>query len=516
MNHNAADLDHRAPEPGDTLRATGVEYRIVGRLGRGGMAHVLDVEDRDLGKRFALKLLDRHLATHPESLERFESEARALARLDHPNIVTVMRLDRTEDEGRPFFLMERLRGGTLRDHMNRGALSARRALATVEQLSRALHYVHQRGLLHRDVKPSNVFLHVDAFGAEVVKLLDFGVMRLVHSGAAAEDGFYGTAHYAAPEQLVLGGAQGPETDVYAAGLVLFEALTGRHPFEDAERSLRAARAVRQRGAPALRERLPPGRLADEALAEVGPLVASMLCKNPLGRPTADVVARALARCLRRVPDERAPTHDLGQDAPLRTKTPELFLPSHLAGRTRLDPPPLPPTVDPVSGPYEAVSDADLVGTMESPVLLLRSPSAARRDGPSGPAPLGRRSSGTTPLRPATISASALASPAFAQARPALPLAPPGLPLASRADAPGPSRLAPTAPSRRAAPPATAGPGRTRVALGALALLWLALALGGVGALRHRGLVPAARRAALATELVALGAKSRSLTPALGR
>ena len=79
---------------------------------------------------------------------RFESEARALARLDHPNIVTVMRLDRTEDEQRPFFLMERLRGGTLRDHMNRGAVSARRALATAAQLSRALHYVHARGLLH--------------------------------------------------------------------------------------------------------------------------------------------------------------------------------------------------------------------------------------------------------------------------------------------------------------------------------------------------------------------------------
>ena len=512
MNHTSLDLDHRAPEPGDTLRAAGVEYRVMGRLGRGGMAHVLDVEDLDLGKRFALKLLDPHLASHPESLERFESEARALARLDHPNIVTVMRLDRTEDEQRPFFLMERLRGGTLRDHMNRGAVSARRALATAAQLSRALHYVHARGLLHRDVKPSNVFLHVDAFGAEVVKLLDFGVMRLVHAGAA-EDGFYGTAHYAAPEQLVLGAAQGPETDVYAAGLVLFEALTGRHPFEDAERTLRAARAVRQRGAPALREKLPPGRLSDEALAEVGPLVASMLCKNPLGRPTADAVARALTRCLRRVPDERAPAHDLGQDAPLRTRSPELFLPAHLAGRTRPDPPPLPPPPpsDPASASYEPVSDADLVGTLESPVLLLRAPTAATPSGPAGPAACGRRSSGTTPLRAAAAPPEAHASPSPSPSpSPSLSLSP------SPSPSPSPSRGAPTAPTRRAAAPAASTDRAARAALGALAVLWLALAIGGLGVLRRRGLLPAARRAALAHEVIALAERSRALAPALTR
>jgi len=514
MNHRAASApEHRAPEPGDTVRAAGVEYRVVGRLGRGGMAHVLDVEDRDLGKRFALKLLDPHLAADPESLERFEREARALARLDHPNIVTVMRLDRTDDERQPFFLMERLRGGTLRDHMNRGALSARRALTAAEHLARALHYVHERGLLHRDVKPSNVFLHVDAYGAEVVKLLDFGVMRLVHAESAPEDGFFGTAHYAAPEQLVLGRAQGPETDVYSAGLVLFEALTGRHPFEDAERSLRGARAVRARGAPALRESLPRGRLSDEALAEVGPLVASMLCKNPLGRPTAGVVARALARCLRRVPDERGPARDLGEDTPLRTRSPEPFSPAHLAAPTRLDAPPSSPAPDASSGAYDPVSDADLVGTLESPVLLLRpstTPPVAVSSGSQA------RAGRTTPLRAVSSSPPGAAPVPVPVLRPF----PPSLPIQTAP--PPPQRIAPTAPARRAGssgPPTRPPPTHGRavhVALGALVLLWLVLAVGGVDALRRRGLLPAARPTGLATELVALATKSRALPPALAR
>lgn len=493
MNNASTDAAPRELGPGDTLRGTGVEYRVAGRLGRGGMAQVFEVEDRELGKRFALKLLDPHLATHPESLERFEREARALARLDHPNIVTVMRLDRTEDERRPFFLMERLRGGTLRDHMNRGALSARRALSIVEQLARALHYVHARGLLHRDVKPSNVFLHVDAFGGEVVKLLDFGVMRLVHEDSEIEEGFYGTAHYAAPEQLVLGGRQSPETDVYAMGLVLFEALTGRHPFEDSERTLRAARDARQQGAPALREKLQTDRLDAETLAELGPLVASMLCKNALGRPTADTVARALARSLRRTPEDRAP-RDLGHDAPLRTQTPQRFLPAHLAAPTQIDPP-RPPTAPEVGGDtYASVSDADLLGPLESPLLLVaKLPAAAAPAALAAPrhaAALGR----TVPLRPAitAVSAPALRAPTAPRALPS-PLV--GVPCLAR----------PARPMRRSA--------HTRVALVALALLWLALGVGGLGALRrHR----AERRSAITTEIVALIAHTQAVAPTLTR
>ncbi len=355
---------------GEIITSAGGAYRVRGFLGRGGMAQVLDVEDEGLGKRFALKILDTHLSSDGPSVERFEREARALAKLDHPHLVGVVRLERTlATVPRPFFLMERLRGGTLRDHLNRGPVALERTLTVCSDLLRALDYVHERKLLHRDVKPSNVFVHVDAFGEERAKLLDFGVMKLMLENEAAL-GFFGTAHYAAPEQLEPGAVLGPPSDVYAAGIVLFETLTGRHPFAQAERTPRGARAARLKGAPSLADHVTYDRIPRDVLDELTPLVGAILARDPLGRPSAGTAARALARIGRALASLRAETEDI---LAARTAVPEPFLPGHLAAPTEVDEPgvrrfpgyagnanpnhtvPMPPP----EGHTQSVSDAEL-------------------------------------------------------------------------------------------------------------------------------------------------------------
>ena len=377
---------------GETITSAGGSYRIRGFLGRGGMAHVLEVEDESLGKRFALKILDAHLASDPASVERFEREARALAQLDHPHLVAVVRLERTRDPvPRPFFLMERLRGGTLRDHLNRGPVAVERTITICSDLLRALDYVHERKLLHRDVKPSNVFVHIDAFGVERAKLLDFGVMKLLLEHDTTP-GFFGTAHYAAPEQLEAGGALGPASDVYAAGIVLFESLTGKHPFATQERTPRGAREARLRGAPILASLMTFERMAPEILDEMSPLVGALLARDPLTRPSAGTAARALDRIGRAFASLRAENEHV---LSARTAVPMPFLPGHLAAPTEIDAPrspkgaafqtlilssrtvPMPP---PSEDRTESVADAELLplpahgrGEGARPVLILVPP-----------------------------------------------------------------------------------------------------------------------------------------------
>lgn len=389
---------------GEILRSGGGEYIVRGLLGRGGMAQVLDVEDRVLGKRFALKVLDAHLARDPASVERFEREARALAKLDHPNLVAVVRLDHTVGPApRPFFLMERLRGGTLREHIDRGPMPLDRVLELGDGLFRALDYVHRRQLLHRDVKPSNVFVHRDTYGEERAKLLDFGVMKLMLE-RDAQTGFFGTAHYAAPEQLEAGALLGPATDVYSAGIVLFEMLSGSHPFAHAERSARGARAARVAGPPTLEGNPRLAALPPEVRAELVALVASLLDNAPDARPTALAAARTLARLFDAV---GAPESQRASREKPRTADPAPFLPGHLAAPTLIEEPRFaPPRESTIS-----VTDAELVST-----------------GPTNP-PAPEQARATLALAPPPGLALAVAG--HAQAPAMLPARPAGPPRAAR-------------------------------------------------------------------------------------
>jgi serine/threonine-protein kinase len=219
-------------KPGD--RVPGTVYRVVRKIGSGGMGTVYDVEDTTVGKRYVLKTLHPELCGRKDLVARMETEARTLARLTHPNIVEVVTAGATTDEWRlPYYVMEKLNGQNLRTILEKkGSLEIAHALHIEIDLLDALDNAHDKGVLHRDVKPDNLFLHRNPNGVTTTKLLDFGIMRLLDAGPGVTAGrFMGTLRYAAPEQL-RGESLSAQADLYAAGLVLYEMIAGVGPFDD--------------------------------------------------------------------------------------------------------------------------------------------------------------------------------------------------------------------------------------------------------------------------------------------
>jgi beta-lactam-binding protein with PASTA domain/predicted Ser/Thr protein kinase len=208
-------------------------YRIIDRIGSGGMADVYCAEDTQLGRRIALKLLYRRFAEDPEFVERFRREASSAAGLQHPNVVQVF--DRGEWDGTYYIAMELLEGRNLkqvvRDH---GALDPALAVDLVIQILKASRFAHRRGIVHRDIKPHNVI--VDEEGR--AKVTDFGIARAASSDMTETGSIMGTAQYLSPEQAQ-GHAVDARSDLYAIGIVLYELLTGVVPF-DAESAVTIA------------------------------------------------------------------------------------------------------------------------------------------------------------------------------------------------------------------------------------------------------------------------------------
>src|SRR5829696_5327790 len=200
-------------------------YRVIGRIGSGGMADVYEAEDTQLGRRIALKLLYRRFAEDAEFVERFRREASSAAGLSHPNVVQVF--DRGEWDSTYYIAMELLEGRNLkevvRDH---GALDPALAVDIVLQILKAARFAHRRGVVHRDIKPHNVI--VDQEGR--AKVTDFGIARAGASDMTETGSIMGTAQYLSPEQ-----AQGhpvdARSDLYSIGVLLYELLTGVVPFD---------------------------------------------------------------------------------------------------------------------------------------------------------------------------------------------------------------------------------------------------------------------------------------------
>ena len=211
-------------------------YQILELLGRGGMGHVRAGLDRQLDRPVAIKFLRADLADQPKLRERFEREARAAARVSHPNVVVVF--DIGEHDGVPYIVMERLSGRTLSDDFVDGPMSGDRVRTIASELLDGLGAAHRLGVLHRDIKPGNILLTETA----QVKLADFGIAKLDDDRQDTTIGsVFGTVSYLAPERLA-GQPATQATDVYSVGVVLFEALTGEPAFR-AETPLALARAV---------------------------------------------------------------------------------------------------------------------------------------------------------------------------------------------------------------------------------------------------------------------------------
>ncbi|HZC75768.1 MAG TPA: protein kinase, partial [Gaiellaceae bacterium] len=213
----------RPAQPGDLIAG---RYELEELVGTGGMSSVFRAHDTQLDRRVAVKILHEHYAADPEYLERFRSEARAVARLSHPNIVTV--IDRGEDEGRQYIVFEHVDGENLKELVVRtGRLPVRKALELALATADGLAFAHEQGLVHRDVKPQNVLLSSEGD----LKVTDFGIARSldVEHGVTQTGTVLGTGEYLAPEQAS-GKPVSPATDVYSLGVVLWELLTGDVPF----------------------------------------------------------------------------------------------------------------------------------------------------------------------------------------------------------------------------------------------------------------------------------------------
>ncbi len=202
-------------------------YDILGEVGRGSMSVVYKARNRETGEVIALKVLKESEAPNPQYLRRFQQEARAASRLSHPNIVAV--LDSGEKDGVYYIAMSAVEGTTLDRAMATNRLTLRQFVEVLEQVALALQHAHEQGIVHRDLKPANIIL--DAGGKPHVT--DFGLAKMEHLEKAATHGggTIGTPWYMSPEQ-VIGDVKGTDgrSDIYAMGVMLYEALTGKVPF----------------------------------------------------------------------------------------------------------------------------------------------------------------------------------------------------------------------------------------------------------------------------------------------
>lgn len=356
-------------------------YEIGQELGRGAWGVVFAATHRSLGRRVAVKYLPAAFSADPSARERFLSEARVVASLDHPHIVPLY--DYVEGGNTCVFVMENMPGGTLWDRFCSDGLSPEAACSVGIALLVALDHAHRRDVLHRDVKPENVLFNADG----LPKLADFGIAKVLGDGAGTRTAtgvILGTPAYMAPEQGS-GEPLGPATDLYAIGAMLYELFAGRLPFESTGNPLtQLYRHVNEAPVP-LREQAPA---VHPALAEV---VMQGLAKAPADRP-AD--AASFARSL-----NAAATEAFGPDWPARSGVPVLAARSVLghtmrpSAPARPEPAPASPSTPPPPGVTPPSSAPPPPTTPPEPVAAVTPPTSATPS--AGTEPPG----GTTSPRP---------------------------------------------------------------------------------------------------------------------
>ena len=281
-------VEGRLPSPGDAIAG---KYEVVRVLGRGGMGMVVEARHAKLDQRYAIKILLPEHAKRQDSVARFEREASAVARLTSPHIVRVFDVDVDPATKLPFIVMELLSGHDLATELQtRPVVPPAEAVDWMIEALAGLHDAHALGIVHRDIKPSNLFLAARASAPALMKVMDFGVSKLLHGGdgeLTTSNQALGTPSYMAPEQLLDERAVGPRSDLWAVGVVLYRMLSGRLPFSsETQAGLAVAIAT-----------LPPAslsRIAPGLPPGLGEIVMQLLERDPARRPTD---AAALARML---------------------------------------------------------------------------------------------------------------------------------------------------------------------------------------------------------------------------
>lgn len=359
-------------------------YRVDTIIASGGMSTVYRGHDVRLDRPVALKVMDARYAGDPQFLTRFQREARAVARLKNPGLVAIY--DQGGDADHPFLVMELIEGGTLRELLReRGPMPPHAVVAVLRPVLGGLGEAHRAGLVHRDIKPENVLISDDG----EVKLVDFGLVRAIaEAGITSTSVILGTASYLSPEQ-VSGGPTGPRSDVYSAGIMAFELLTGTTPFRG-DSALAVAHQRLDRDVP------PPSSVIDGVPPQFDAFIACATARNPEDRfPDASTMAEELEaiaeelelprfrvpapqnsaqhaaatvahqrpadRVAPRPPDVRPPTAHPAGAAPVRQATRQ-FTPPPLdrgPGRFEDDSAGLPPHIDHYEHPARQFAGIDL-------------------------------------------------------------------------------------------------------------------------------------------------------------
>ena len=278
------------PKEGDVIAA---QYRVESLLGHGGMGAVFAGRHLRTGRAVAIKWMLPQAATSQEALVRFIAEAKATARIEHPNVVHIY--DFGDDAGAPFLVMERLRGESLRERLDRdGRLPAALAVRTLIPALRGVIEAHRESIIHRDLKPDNIFLCVGKDGAErEAKVVDFGISKLYDDGGGhnltGTGMMMGTPSYMSPEQLNAPKDADVRFDVYALGVVLYETITGRCPY-DADGIFQLVAQIMSS------EPLPPSQLAPDVTPSLEQVILTAMHRNPDERyPDVNALLEALER-----------------------------------------------------------------------------------------------------------------------------------------------------------------------------------------------------------------------------